>query len=430
MFFCINLLIFCSKFTFAQNLKVRSCEFPDSVSVGETVMLKGYIINKANANFANQLSLNIDIEDKTPAHILLDGEIDQIVDLQQVNIAPNDSLYFEQQIKVTASTFRAATIDLIIIWPQSIDNNQNNVASKADLRLTYVKDENTITNSTDEFDFLPNDVLDFVYENYPTSAIKKINIDDCNFEIELNTGEEIEFPIYDCNDNDETNGNDIENNNDYSDDDDDGRQNDDDDDHYNDDDEDYNDDDDDGEPNDEDDDGQGDDDDDGQGDDDDDGQGDDDDDGTQNDEDDEDYNDDDEDYNDDDDDDDDGTKEIDALEEGKKDVVVENFRPQSKNNIVNVDKLKGTTNEYFSIAQLGDQLVIIAKANYGLNTVTLFTLDGKMLLHQKTGATENYHLPFDKIYNKNELLMIQVSGKNLENNSEIQQSRKIFISTY
>ena len=413
MFFCINLSSFCSKSTFAQNLKVRSCEFPDSVSVGETVMLKGYIINKANASFANQLSLNIDIEDKTPAHILLDGEIDQIVDLQRVNIAPNDSLYFEQQIKVTASTFRAATIDLIIIWPQSIDNNQNNVASKADLRLTYVKDENTITNSTDEFDFLPNDVLDFVYENYPTSAIKKINIDDCDFEIELNTGEEIEFPIYDCNDNDETNGNEIENNNDYSDDDDDGGQNDDDDDdHYNDDDEDYNDDDDDAEQNDDDDDGQNDDnDDDEQGDDDDDGQDDDDDDGQ-------------------DDDDDDGTKENDAQEEGKQDVGVENVRPQSTNNIVNVDKLKGTTNEYFSIAQLGDQLVIIAKANYGLKTVTLFTLDGKMLFHQKTGATENYHLPFDKIYNNNELLMIQVSGKNLENNSEIQQSQKIFISTY
>jgi len=234
----------------AQNLKVRSVEFPDSVDIGETAVLKGYVVNATDTVFNDQLRLNLDIEDKTPENILLDEEIDQTIDLNHVNIAPKDSVYFEQNINVKTSSFSRGTTDLILIWPQMSDNTPSNVARKSDIRLTYVRDESTVVDPFDAFDFLPNYVLDFFNEFFPLLSIECVEIDDCNFMIKLNTGLEIEFPIFACNededDDENLNDREIDLSNNFSDDDDDGVYQDDDDDYNNFDDKNYYDDDDDG----------------------------------------------------------------------------------------------------------------------------------------------------------------------------------------
>lgn len=373
--FCIlGNFMFWSTSVYAQNLKVRSVEFPDSVNIGETALLKGYIVNATNTNYVDLLKLNIDIEDKTPTNILLDDEVDQIINLNQVNIAPNDSIYFERSIDVTANSFRRGTVDLIIIWPQLTDNDQNNVASKADLRLTYVKDANTITKPSDQYDFLPNNVLDYIYENYPGSTIEEVEIEDCEFEIELNTGEEIELPIYDCSEDedDNENHNDEETlgEDDYSDDDDEGHE-DDDDDFNNTEEDDYGDDD----------------------------------------------------YYDD--DDDEGEESDDDDEESNL-----NARPLHSKPIDNVDKLKDNTFNYFSIQQLNNNLVLTSKTGFIANTINLFTLDGKMLLQQPIDFRSSYNLQLNSFVEKNKLIIVEVIGKNEATNNVIQQSQKIFITSY
>jgi len=389
----------------AQNLKVRSVEFPDSVNIGETALLKGYIVNATNANYVDLLKLNIDIEDRTPANILLDDEVDQIVNLNQVNIAPNDSIYFEQSIDVTANSFRRGTVDLIIVWPQLTDNNENNVASKADLKLTYVKDENAITNPSNQYDFLPNDVLDFIYENYPGSTIEEVEIEDCEFEIELNTGEEIELPIYDCNEDD------------YSDDDDEGDVDDDDfnnveEDNYGDD--DYYDDNE-GEESDDDDDGEESDDDDDEGEE----SDDDDDEGEESD-------DDDDEGEESDDDDDEGEESNDDDDEGEQSKL--NARPLFIEHINNAGKFKNNTFKHFTIQQLNNNLVLNLKTGFIVNNINIYNLDGKMLLQHSVYFTNSYSLQLSNFIQKNKLIIVEVIGKNESTNNVIQQSQKVFVS--
>jgi len=349
----------------AQNLKVRSVEFPDSVNIGETALLKGYIVNATNTNYTDLLKLNIDIEDKTPANILLDDEVDQIVNLNEVNIAPNDSIYFERSINVTANSFRRGTVDLIIVWPQLTDNNENNVASKADLKLTYVKDANAITNPSNQYDFLPNDVLVFIYENYPGSTIEKVEIEDCEFEIELNTGEEIELPIYDCNEDDDDFNNVEEDNygdDDYYDDNE-GEESDDDDDES----EESDDDDDEGEES--------------------------------------------------DDDDDEGEESNDDDDEGEQSKL--NARPLFIEHINNAGKFKNNTFKHFTIQQLNNNLVLNLKTGFIVNNINIYNLDGKMLLQQSVYFTNSYSLQLSNFIQKNKLIIVEVIGKNKSTNNVI-----------
>lgn len=435
-FYLLISLILYAELLPAQNLKVRSVEFPDSVDIGETAVLKGYVVNATNTIFNDQLRLNLDIEDKTPENILLDEEIDQTIDLNHVNIAPNDSVYFEQNINVKTSSFSRGTTDLILIWPQMSSNTPENVARKSDIRLTYVRDANAEVDSTDAFDFLPNYVLDFFNEFFPFLFIEYVEIDDCNFIIKLSTGLEIEFPIFACNEDDDENLNDreIDLSNNFNDDDDDdgGEYNDDDDDYNNFDDNNYHDDDDDGnELNDDDDDFE---------------ENEEDNNGNEG-EDAELNNDDDFEENEEDTDgnegDNDGGKGGDDEESNldfivnddyllnNNDFAVENVRQLNTKYIANIDKIKNNNTEYFTIEQEVEQLVITAVTGFSVNAVRFFSLDGKMLFQQNIEATTSFNLKFSEIVNnKSELMMIQVVGKNIESNTLIQQSQKLFIATY
>lgn len=410
-FYLMLSYIFFSESLSGQNLKVRSVEFPDSVNIGESAILKGYVVNSTNEIFNKQLRLNVDVEDKTPPNIMLDNEVDRIIVLNEVNIAPNDSLYFEQRIAIRSNSFSRGTVDLILIWPQMSDNTPSNVARKADVKLTYVKDKFAVTAPSEEFDFLPEDVLDFIYENYPSSKIEGVDINDCDFEIKLSSNEKIEFPIYDCtNDDDDDDGfyTEIVTNHNYHDDDDDNGYEylDNDDDFYSFEDKNYNDDDDDNSEEDED-----------------------NDDG---------YDDDDDNYNDDDDDnisDDDGGGNKEGLITSNDELnnnnnfITENVRELNTKYIASIGKVKNDNTNYFTIEKEADQLMVKASAGFALNTVTVFSLDGKMLL-QKNSSTTNLILKLNEIAHKSALIMIQVLGKNIESNSTIQQSQKVFVSTY
>jgi len=85
----------------AQNLRVCSVEFPDTViSIGETVTLKGYVLNTDNIAYTKNIKVNIDIEDVAPVGILNDGEINDSISINQSNLAPNDSVYFEKDLLI------------------------------------------------------------------------------------------------------------------------------------------------------------------------------------------------------------------------------------------------------------------------------------------------------------------------------------------
>lgn len=364
--YLITLLFFTGVNLTAQNLKVRSVEFPDTVTLGEIATLKGYILNDDNIAFTDSIKVFIDVEDTVPVGILTDGEVNDSIIINQTMLAPNDSVYFEKNLLINAPKFRAGT-DLVVVWPHA-SAYDGIVDDEANMRLTFVLDENEIIEENNEYDFLPESILQYIVANYHGVAIDYVSTSQTNFEVNLSNGIELYFSI----------DGDLlleEDDNDYSDDDDD---------NYDDDDEDYTDDDDDGHDedndySDDDDEGESDNDDEGYSDDDD---GHEDDDDSSHDEDDE----DDHDSSDDDDDDDD---------EG-----------ESKEEDDNWGKYRFLDTKV-SINRQAIQIVI-SNNNFKIKAIDLYTLNGRLIrrLSNQLSSTK-VNLPLTNI-NSNQLGILKI----------------------
>lgn len=179
----------------AQNLTVCSVEFPDTVIIGETATLAGYVLNNDDVAYTDDIIVNIDIEDIAPDGILNDGEINESITINQSNLAPNDSVYFEKELSINPEEFGVASVDLVVAWPQ-VSANDGVVDDEADIQLTYVRDDEAEVNDNEHsYDYLPAAVKDYIQENYPDASIDNITMVQCKFKVELDNGVELIFSL-------------------------------------------------------------------------------------------------------------------------------------------------------------------------------------------------------------------------------------------
>ena len=97
-------------------LRISSINFPDTVAMGQTVAVSGYIVNEGIYPFTgNTLSVVYAIEDETPSSFLSLDPDAQAFD-SDLEIAPGDSIPFNFDVDIEATAF-AIGYDIAIIWP-------------------------------------------------------------------------------------------------------------------------------------------------------------------------------------------------------------------------------------------------------------------------------------------------------------------------
>jgi len=194
----ISSLIFSGMNLSAQNLTVCSVEFPDTVKVWEMATLKGYVLNKDNITYTEDIIINIDIKDTAPESILNDGEVNRSITIDQSNLAPNDSIYFEKDLLVNPQEFGVASTDLVVVWPQA-SANDSIINKEADIALTYVQDEaetdTTILDKSAEYDYLPESIIEYITIHYPDASIDHIRMDQSDFKIKLDNDVQLIFSV-------------------------------------------------------------------------------------------------------------------------------------------------------------------------------------------------------------------------------------------
>ncbi len=97
-------------------LSVSQLALPDTITIGDTVLLTGYIHNNDPYAFSNdELEVVFGIEDNMPANILTTQE-DGAENIGTNTIPPQDSLAFSVPVAVTAARFSVG-YDIAVVWP-------------------------------------------------------------------------------------------------------------------------------------------------------------------------------------------------------------------------------------------------------------------------------------------------------------------------
>lgn len=116
-------------------------EFPDTVQVGTTVELKGFLVNRNINTFEGDLNINYGIEDEpiaNPTSTSVDGEEQRIA----VTIAPKDSISVTIPVLIDNNKFNVASFDIVIVWPEVTTANAINPfipGNTHEVLQTYVK---------------------------------------------------------------------------------------------------------------------------------------------------------------------------------------------------------------------------------------------------------------------------------------------------
>lgn len=98
------------------NLRISSLSFPDSVSIGQTVIMTGYIVNQSLYAFSgNTLRISLAIEDEIPTSLTALPPDAQPFDTD-LSIAPSDSIPFTFPINIESALFMPG-FDIAVVWP-------------------------------------------------------------------------------------------------------------------------------------------------------------------------------------------------------------------------------------------------------------------------------------------------------------------------
>lgn len=97
-------------------LVFSSLQFPDTVTIGETAVMSGYIVNQSIYPFGvDDIGFVYGVEDEMPAN--LNAVVaDDIINIANTTIPPNDSIPFSVNIPITANRFLPGA-DITVIWP-------------------------------------------------------------------------------------------------------------------------------------------------------------------------------------------------------------------------------------------------------------------------------------------------------------------------
>ncbi|MGB1207229.1 MAG: T9SS type A sorting domain-containing protein, partial [Chitinophagales bacterium] len=151
----------------AVNIEVSQICFPDTVTIGDTVVLCGYIVNKGNADFNNSLYVKYNIEDEMADNFSTDQEAG-MEGSTDVSIPANDSLAFDIPVQVTENNFRVNSYDVVVVWPIGPSLSANLPKHTE----TFVKRSSTAAKNADKKTFLANTN----YELYPNPVSSYFSI--------------------------------------------------------------------------------------------------------------------------------------------------------------------------------------------------------------------------------------------------------------
>lgn len=100
-------------------LEFTDIAFPDTVKIGETVVLSGKVRNAGITPVQNnQIALNIGIEDVMPTELKNVETDGTIIAMPQTEVLlPAESKNFALSIQVTAARFNPSTKDIAVVWP-------------------------------------------------------------------------------------------------------------------------------------------------------------------------------------------------------------------------------------------------------------------------------------------------------------------------
>lgn len=108
-------------------LEMGSLSFPDTVQIGQEVILEAYVRNvHFSRDFSGDLSLPYDIEDILPPSLnaaTQDGGLDL---LENIQIPAKDSTLIEIPVTIDDNFFNQASYDIIIVWPEVVSSSIQN----------------------------------------------------------------------------------------------------------------------------------------------------------------------------------------------------------------------------------------------------------------------------------------------------------------
>ena len=154
----------------AENIEINHICFPDTVSIGETVVLCGYIVNKGEEDFHNGLYVQYNVEDEMEESFTTD-EKTGMAGSEEVVIPAQDSLAFDITVEVTEENFRVNSYDVVVVWPIG----PNLTVDDPKHTETFVKTASAGKNAN-------NIATDSSYELYPNPANNYVSVKALNRE--------------------------------------------------------------------------------------------------------------------------------------------------------------------------------------------------------------------------------------------------------
>jgi len=133
------------------DLSIIEISFPDTVQIGETAVLEGYIKNESNYVFNSNILLNYDIEDIEPEDYEEDEETDEEEVLENVQLQPGESIAFSRSIQIDPTRFISNTQDVVIVWPEIHRIVDSNTSNNYSINTVFVK-EAALANEEDDDD--------------------------------------------------------------------------------------------------------------------------------------------------------------------------------------------------------------------------------------------------------------------------------------
>lgn len=124
----------------SNNIHISEIEFPDSINVGDVVMLKGVVKNNGNLPIETDFNINFCFEQDMPNNSALLA--DEFTSFTDYEIQPGESKTFSHPVYISNQRVATNTQNVILVWPSRI--GQSDVASNPKARMFYAADEGVI----------------------------------------------------------------------------------------------------------------------------------------------------------------------------------------------------------------------------------------------------------------------------------------------
>jgi len=151
------LLVFCGHWSYGQNnstinLRVSVVNFPDTIEIGEDIVLDAFIRNEDTIPFSGDVSIYHRIENKINSQFSFDPSNNlyhNVDDFNSIELLPNDSILVSLSVNISSTTFNTNSTNIIIIWPEVASLKQVSISNNYAIVEAYVVD-NDYDDTTDD----------------------------------------------------------------------------------------------------------------------------------------------------------------------------------------------------------------------------------------------------------------------------------------